>query len=183
VKTAVWTGIAALLALTAGIIARNGWLPFQAKPEPLPLFSLPDSDGHQHSIREWQGKILVINFWATWCPPCKKEIPDFIDLQKRYGDKGLQFIGIAIEDKAPVDEFLTFTKINYPILIGNAEGIALAHQLGNIVDGVPYTLIVNAEGDIVERHFGEFSKQQVLDSVLPLLSAVQTKPKLSAPTS
>jgi thiol-disulfide isomerase/thioredoxin len=111
----------------------------------------------------------VLNFWATWCPPCLKEIPDFIDLQKQYADKGLQFIGIALEDKEPVAEYAAKTKINYPILSGGDNGIALAHQLGNSMDAVPYTLIVNRQGQIIYRHPGELSKEQLLKVIAPLL--------------
>ena len=124
--------IAAVLALGGGILARGFLSPVeQTSPTPLPDFNLPDVSGNQHNISEWQGKIRVINFWATWCPPCLKEIPEFMALQKQYAAKGLQFIGIAIDDQEPVEEYLAATKINYPILIGGVTGIALAHQLGN----------------------------------------------------
>lgn len=169
-KKAVLIGAAAVLALLAGVLVRTGGLS-KAKPEPLPAFSLPDPAGRQHSIQEWRGKVLVINFWASWCPPCKKEIPDFVALQDRYGARGLQFIGIAVEDTAPVEDFLKTVKINYPVLIGGGEGIALAHRLGNLVDGVPFTLIVDGAGRIVDRRFGEFSKAQALERILPLLPA------------
>ena len=90
--------------------------------------NLPDVFGNIHSISEWQGKILIINFWATWCPPCRKEIPEFIALQEQYSAKGLQFIGIAIDDQDSVQEYLVSTKINYPMLIGGVTGIALAQS-------------------------------------------------------
>ena len=84
---------------------------------PLPEFSLPDTTGTIHSISEWQGKILVINFWATWCPPCLKEIPEFIQLQAEYADQNVQLIGIAIDEPELVDDYISFININYPILI------------------------------------------------------------------
>ena len=120
-------------------------------------------------MSEWQGKIRVINFWATWCPPCLKEIPEFIALQEQYATKGLQFIGIAIDDQDPVGEYLATIKINYPILISGDTGIGLAHQLGNIVDAVPFTVVVNQQGQIIYRHQGEFSKEQILKIIEPLL--------------
>ena len=121
--------IAAVLALGGGILARGLLSPAeQTRPAPLPDFNLADVSGNQHNISEWQGKIRIINFWATWCPPCLKEIPEFIALQKQYADKGLQFIGIAIDDQEAVAEFLATNKINYPILIGGMNGIALAQQ-------------------------------------------------------
>ncbi|MDD5268902.1 MAG: TlpA disulfide reductase family protein [Methylococcales bacterium] len=162
--------IAALLALGGGIMFRGFLSPVtQTNPTPLPEFNLPDVSGNQHNISEWQGKIRVINFWATWCPPCLKEIPGFIALQEQYAAKGLQFIGIAIDDQEPVGKYLATIKINYPILIGGDTGIGLAHQLGNIVDAVPFTVVVNRQGQIIYRHQGEFSKELILKTIEPLL--------------
>jgi len=163
--------IAALIALGFGIAARHFFPPAEktAVSAP-PEFNLSELSGRQHNISEWKGKLLVLNFWATWCPPCRKEIPDFIALQEQYADKGLQFIGIAIEDKEPVAEYTATTKINYPILLGGDNGIALAHQLGNSVDAVPYTLVVNQQGQIIFRHPGEISKQQLAEIIVPLLN-------------
>lgn len=162
--------IAAMLALGGGIMVR-GLLtpPEQTRPTTLPNFNLADVSGNQHNISEWQGKILVINFWATWCPPCRKEIPEFMALQEQYGDKGLQFIGIAIDDQEPVEDYLATTKINYPILIGGVTGIALANQLGNRVDAVPFTLVVNQQGQIIHRQPGEFSREQIMKIIAPLI--------------
>ena len=162
--------MAALLALGCGIMARGFLTPAeQTSPATLPDFNLPDVSGKQHNISEWQGKIRVINFWATWCPPCLKEIPEFMALQKQYAAKGLQFIGIAVDDQEPVAEYLASTKINYPILIGGLTGIALANQLGNRVDAVPFTLIVNRQGQIMHQHPGEFSREQIMAVIAPLL--------------
>lgn len=163
--------IAAIIALGLGMTARH-LFPSAEKTgvSALPEFALPDLSGHQHNISEWQGKILVINFWATWCPPCLKEIPEFIALQEQYADKGVQFIGIAIEDREPVAEYVATTKINYPVLLGGDNGVTLAHQLGNSVDAVPYTLIVDRQGQIIYRHPGEFSNEQILEVITPLLN-------------
>jgi len=102
--------IAAVLALGAGILARGLLSPAeQISPMTLPDFNLPDVQGNQHNISEWHGKILIINFWATWCSPCRKEIPEFMALQEQYAAYGLQFIGIAIDDQEPVEEYLATT--------------------------------------------------------------------------
>ncbi len=163
--------IAAITALALGITARHFLPPAEdTAPSTLPGFNLPDLSGQQHNISEWQGKVLVINFWATWCSPCRKEIPDFIALQEQYAAKGVQFIGIALEDKEPVAKYAAESKINYPVLLGGDNGIALAQQLGNSVGAIPFTLIVNKQGQIVHRHPGEFSKEQLVEIITPLLN-------------
>jgi thiol-disulfide isomerase/thioredoxin len=166
--------IVVVFALATGILAQR----LTATPESatestpqntLPAFTLPDLSGQQRSISEWQGKILIINFWATWCPPCRKEIPEFIKLQQELGDRGLQFIGIAIEEKASVEKYASFVKINYPILIGEVTGIALSQKLGNTINALPFTIVVDRKGNIVHHQPGEFSRNQILKVVKPLL--------------
>ena len=163
--------IAAFIALGLGITARH-LFPLAEKNtvSALPEFNLPDLSGREHNISEWRGKVLVINFWATWCPPCRKEIPGFIALQERYAAQDVQFIGIAIEDREPVAEYTVAAKINYPVLLGGDNGITLAQQLGNNADAVPYTLVVDRQGQIMHRHPGEFSKEQIEEIITPLLN-------------
>lgn len=162
--------IAALLALVLGIGTRHFFSGTEkTSPSRLPGFNLPDLSGRQHNIDEWRGKVLVINFWATWCPSCLKEIPDFIAMQQSYRDKNVQVIGIALEDQQAVAQYAAASRINYPILLGGNDGINLARQLGDTVGAVPYTLIVDRQGRIVHSHPGEFSKQQITDIITPLL--------------
>jgi thiol-disulfide isomerase/thioredoxin len=158
------------ISLAVGLMSRNGWS-FRDKPtEALPAFNLPDGSDKSHDISEWRGKILIINFWATWCPPCKKEIPEFIELQNQYSAQGLQFIGIALEDKESVSEYMKTVNFNYPVLIAEDQGIALAFKLGDHSGTVPFTIVVDQEGQIIYRHQGNFSKEQILDVITPLLT-------------
>ncbi|MDP2180340.1 MAG: TlpA disulfide reductase family protein [Methylicorpusculum sp.] len=132
-------------------------------------FSFPDLAGQTHPLTEWQGKIIVVNFWATWCPPCRKEIPEFVELQKDYGEKGLQFVGIALEDKETVGEYLNTLEINYPMLIGGDQAMALAQQMGNIAGILPFSLVFNREGQLIHRQAGPFSKADIIKIINPLL--------------
>jgi thiol-disulfide isomerase/thioredoxin len=141
----------------------------QETQQKLSEFTLPDLSGKPRNIKEWQGKVLVINFWATWCPPCLKEMPEFEALHTKYENKGLQFIGIALDDADPVKEFIASKKITYPILLGEDQGTKLAHDLGNIVNTVPFTVIINKKGLVVKSHMGELSREQLLEIVKPLL--------------
>ena len=132
-------------------------------------FSFPDMQEKMQPVTQWQGKILVINFWATWCPPCLKEIPEFIQWQQEFQPDSVQFVGIAIDDKDAVAGFLKSIGVNYPMLIAGDEGFMLARQLGNIVNVLPFTIIVDRQGKIVHRQSGELSRAQFLEAVRPLI--------------
>lgn len=169
-KTTQIIFIIALLALTAGIGVRmfNQWQ-IEQQPMRLPTFSFPDLNGKQQISTQWQGKIIVLNFWATWCPACLKEIPAFIALQAELGEK-VQFIGIALDDLEMVKAFQQKNTVNYPILIsGDWAGFNLAKQLGNTVSAIPYTVLVNKDGQAIYRHAGELSASELRMVILPLL--------------
>lgn len=121
-------------------------------------FGAHDMNGQFHNIKEWDGKIVFLNFWATWCPPCKKEIPAFIELQRDYGDQGVQFIGLALDNEAAVREYAEMVGMNYPALIVEAEGVGLAKRYGNGIGALPYTVIINRDGEISDTFRGELSK-------------------------
>lgn len=171
-KTTLMILIVAGIALAAGVLWHQQNRPTVAVETVSPAlrFSFPDTSGQVQDVSQWRGKILVINFWATWCPPCLKEIPEFIQWQQAYQAKNLQFVGIAIDDQDSVAEYLQPIAINYPILIAGDEGSVLAHQLGNIINAVPFTVIVDQQGRIVHRHPGELTKEQFLRVVEPLLA-------------
>ena len=163
------------LLLISGLFSWN-----QSKKEaqvqqitPLAEFSLPDLSGTLYPISNWQGQILIINFWATWCPPCLKEIPEFIELQAEYAEQNVQFIGIAIDDPQLVDDYLSFIDINYPILIAWTDGAKLARKLGNSINAIPFTIIVNQQSQIIFRRPGELSKQKLRALIEPLLTSAQ----------
>src|SRR5512138_3806092 len=107
-KTTVLTVLFTLLALAAGVLTQQSMLtPAKIGDTVKPLeFSFPNVSDKVQSSSQWRGKVLVINFWATWCPPCLKEIPEFVKLQNRYGAKGVQFVGIAIDATGPVMSFM-----------------------------------------------------------------------------
>ena len=127
-----------------------------------PDFSLPDMEGKIRHIKEWDGKHIVLNFWATWCPPCRKEIPEFIKLQEEYRTQNLQFIGIAIDDAEAVRQYAFEMGINYPSLIAEMDGLGLAQQYGNRFGALPFSVIINPKGHIIARQVGLLDGQRIL---------------------
>ena len=123
-----------------------------------PEFAAVDLNDQLRNIKEWDGKVILLNFWATWCPPCKKEIPEFIELQKAYGSQGFQIIGIAIDNKEDTAKFAERIGINYPTLLAEADGVGLAKRFGNGIGVLPYSVIINRKGEISDTIKGELSK-------------------------
>lgn len=113
-----------------------------------PEFTLPDLDGRLRSISEWDGKVIALNFWATWCPPCLKEVPEFVLLQTKYQAAGLQFIGVALQKPEEVRQFVAEHGMNYPVLTGELEVIKLAESYGNHIGALPYTVIIDRNGQV-----------------------------------
>lgn len=136
-------------------------------------FTLPDLDGKPQSLQQWRGKVILINFWATWCPPCREEIPLFVELQKKHPAGDLQIIGVAIDDKTAVMLYRQSAGINYPILVGNNDTMDLVARYGNHLDSLPFSVIIDRSGSIAVRKLGAFSKLELNSLVEPLLSPTQ----------
>jgi thiol-disulfide isomerase/thioredoxin len=160
--------ITAALALAAGVLSHLPKPP-EVSESTLLATQLPDLSGKLHSLKEWQGKILIINFWATWCPPCLEEIPAFMALQKQYANKNVQFVGIAIDDNAAVAAYNAQANMNYPVLIAENSGIEISKPWGNVISSVPFTVILNPQGKIIYRSVGELSRENVLEVITPFL--------------
>jgi len=116
--------------------------------------TLPDTTGQQQSIGQWKGKVLVVNFWATWCVPCRDEMPEFVKAQREFGARGVQFVGIAVDDLNKVKDFSAELGLNYPALIGGYGAIELSKSLGNRIGALPYTLFIDRAGRISRAHLG-----------------------------
>jgi thiol-disulfide isomerase/thioredoxin len=135
----------------------------------LPDLRLPDLSGQQMASNAWAGKVVVLNFWATWCPPCLREMPMLDELQRGVGPGQLQVVGIAIDSPEAVQRFLSENQVSYPILLGDADTVGLSRRLGNRTGGLPFTVVFDPLGRHVFSHTGEISADVVRARVLPLL--------------
>ncbi len=136
----------------------------------LPEFRLPDLEGQEVAGSRWEGKVLVLNFWATWCPPCLRELPLFDELQRTHADAGLQVLGIAIDNKEDVKRFLAEHPVDFPILLGDTTTIDLSRRLGNRVQGLPFTAIFDPRGKRIYGHTGEMTRAALTEHLEPLFS-------------
>ena len=167
-RTAILLSFAGAVALALGI-----WLggTFEAPQEASTLLalSLPTPEGEPQSLGQWRGKVLVVNFWATWCEPCREEMPEFVRAQRELGDRGLQFVGIAVDDSQKVAAFVKEIGLNYPALIGGMGAIELSKTLGNRLSALPFTIIVDRQGKVAHTQLGILKKKQLHEVVDKLL--------------
>ncbi len=167
----------ALLALGAGLFA--SWRaqtpaslsPAQAESvaERLYIWTLPDLQGNNQPLAQWRGKVLIVNFWATWCPPCREEIPQFIKVQEKYRTRGLVFVGVAVDKKDAVRAYADEIGINYPVLLGGLDAIELTRKAGNRAGALPFTLIIDRTGKIITTELGGLTQAKLEPIIGPLL--------------
>ena len=175
-RSALGFVIVAALALAAGY-----WAGLYFKPAAPPVagegasgafvdFSLPDLSGRTRRLEEWRGQPLVLNFWATWCPPCREEIPLLIDAQKRYTPAGVRVVGVALDQPEPVNDYARRFGINYPVLIADDNTLDVMTRYGNVSGALPYTVLIDAEGRVRSVKLGAFQRkelEELIDRLLP----------------
>ena len=178
-RPAALAGLAAiaLTALAAGYYFGRGApapevrpaRPASQVPGLRPVFTLADATGTPRSITEWDGRALVINFWATWCPPCRREIPLLNALQAEYAPRGFEVIGVAVDFRDDVVAYMQDTPFGYPVLIGEQDGLDAARAFGMETAGFPFTIFTDRAGRIVTVHVGELHRPEAT----LILSAVE----------
>jgi peroxiredoxin len=129
--------------------------------ESLMKANLPDTLGQTHALSEWRGKVLLVNFWATWCPPCVEEMPELVDLQNSSEIKNLQIVGIGVDSPSNIQQFTKKYQISYPILVAGMEGTEIARALGNQAGGLPFTVLLDSEGRVRQTYLGRLNMKQV----------------------
>ncbi len=136
-----------------------------------PKLVLPDLHDQQRNIKEWQGKVLILNFWATWCQPCQIEIPDLMHYQNDYANQNLQIIGIGIDEPDKLKNYVRTVGLNYPILYADPEyQFELLKQWGNPFGVLPYTVVIGSAGQLIYMQTGLFREAAFLKFVKPYLN-------------
>jgi len=174
----------ALLALMAGALFYAARIPVQVEapppPQPAklevtahPAFSLPDLEGTSRDFAEWDGKHRLLNFWATWCAPCRREIPLLKAFQDQHGDAGFQVLGIAVDFPEQVTSYAEQAEFNYPILVGQQDAMAVAESSGIEFIGMPFTMFVADDGEYIGAYIGELH-QSHLDDIVNIMSRLDS---------
>ena len=159
---------AAILAAAAGFFGYRAMVAEDASiaaAGELARLRLPDLSGRSQYLAQWRNNILVVNFWATWCEPCREEVPALLRVQAAHASKNLQVVGIAIDSADKVRQFANEYRIGYPLLVGGMEVIDLTRKLGNTAGGLPYTIVIDTSGKIVAKHLGRISEAQLEQAI------------------
>jgi len=152
--------IGAGAAVAGGLL---GALVLQAQSGAADLLAAPfrDLSGARRTLREWRGRVLLCNFWATWCAPCREEIPMLVAVRGVFAAKGAEIVGIGIDQAAKVEEFARTYGVTYPVLIAEPDAIELMRRLGNTLGGLPYTVVVDRVGAVAHRRLGALTRAEV----------------------
>ena len=134
-----------------------------------PSFTLPGLDGQQHELGEWGDKVVLLNFWASWCSPCQTEIRDLVAFQTQYGKQGLQVVGIGMDDEVKLRNVHRTLEINYPVLFTNSPAHPVMSRFGSRDGVVPYSVLISREGEVVYTHTGVITREIFDEQVIPLL--------------
>ncbi len=131
--------------------------------------NFPNEHGKPQSLNQYAGKVVVLNFWASWCEPCREEMPELSQLHTEYKDRNVVVLGLAIEDVAAINDFIKQTPVSYPLFAADMQGMDIAASLGNNKGVLPYTVIIKADGTIAKSYFGRITKsllEQTLKTIL-----------------
>ncbi len=160
--------LAFALALALFMTLPNAGAAESAAPA-APPFTLPGMDGKQHSLGEWRNKVVLLNFWASWCSPCQSEMRDLVAYQAKYAAQGLQIVGIGLDDEKKLRNVQRSLEIDYPVLLDNTPGNPVMAGFGNREGVVPFSVLIARDGNVVFRHTGLIDNEIFEEKVIPWL--------------
>jgi thiol-disulfide isomerase/thioredoxin len=165
----IMIGGISLLALLAGVFSSQ-WISqtgLASDPSIKAFFANPwqTPDGKPANSENWRGKVLVLNFWASWCPPCVEEMPSLDRIAQEYASKNVLIVGIGIDSPSNIREFLQKTPVSYPIVLGGLEGSNLSKQMGNTQGALPYTVVINSKGKSIYTKLGKISEEELKKAI------------------
>ncbi len=164
------SNLAIIFLLIVALAAAYGYRRYTQRPPSFtkgmvgrdaPSFNLPASKGGQINLADYRGKLVLLNFWASWCPPCRAEMPGFVKLQKEYMDKPFRIIGAAAEDKRAADKFADQIGVNYPYAFGLEAVMERAAAYGNPDGGLPYSVLISKDQKILSVYYGYLSEAKL----------------------
>lgn len=167
-KALLYGGVAAAAA-GAGIVVGPLVLQDRSGASRLLATVFPDLEGQARRLLDWRGKVVVVNFWATWCEPCREEIPLLSKISESYRESGVVVVGIAIDTVAKIREFAANFRINYPILVGDMRAIDLLRDLSNPAGALPYTVVLSRAGAVEARKLGAYKAGELEEALAPIL--------------
>ena len=129
---------------------------------------LPDAGGQLHQLSDWKGKILLVNFWAPWCPPCVEEMPELAALQNEMAAKNLQIVGIGIDSPSNIKQFAEKHQVSYPLLVAGMQGTELSREMGNQAGGLPFTVLLDPTGQVRKTYLGRLNIAQLRSDLAEL---------------
>lgn len=176
-RSLVWLSLGGIALLAGAIGHRLGEFGNSAETMTTASSSLPildlvlnDLQGQPQSFAQWRGKLLIVNYWATWCLPCREEMPGFSRVQEKYRDKGVQFVGISIDSAAKIAEFVKATPVSYPLLIGDIGVMENSAALGNTRQALPFTAVFDRQGKLVSTKLGRLPEADLEHQLIKLMS-------------
>lgn len=174
-RTAAWLAVIAVAAAYAGFWVQHHWQTSgRAVPDATILaaeITLTGLDGQTRKLSDYRGKLVLVNFWATWCSPCVAEMPLLMEAQNTYGARGLQVLGPALDDRASIEAFVKKLGISYPIGVDYAQADLAMKQLANDTGALPYSVLISPRGEVLQTFLGGLKKEQLkqlLEPHLPL---------------
>ncbi len=176
-KNTVVVGLVVIVAAAAGyIVQQNYYVSYEAQQSAADgrvAFTLPDLQGVERQLSDWDGEARLVNFWATWCAPCRREIPLLKQLQRDKSEQRLQVIGVAVDFMEDVVAYAEEAHFNYPVLVGQEKAMAAAESSGVDFIGLPFTMVIASDGTLVVTHMGEI-KQEHVDRIASVMRDLES---------